>query len=102
LKTVSVYSASKSSHVSYEWPKRTLHFLGICRCVRLAQPRDGNPKQRINMKTKQSNQVWVVVEVQSGIPVLAEVFAKKIAAQRLERQLRRDLRQDYDAAGIFE
>jgi hypothetical protein len=51
---------------------------------------------------KQSDQVWVVVEVQSGIPVLAEVFAEKPAAKRLERKLRRNLRQDYDAAGIFE
>jgi hypothetical protein len=59
-------------------------------------------KQSINMKTKQSNQVWVVVEVESGIPVLAEVFANKTTAKSRERTLREDLRPDYDEVGIFE
>ena len=54
------------------------------------------------MKTNQSNQVWVVVDVESGIPVLAEVFADRHSAKKRERELRADLRQDYDEVGIFE
>lgn len=54
------------------------------------------------MKKEQPDQVWVVVEVRSGIPVSAEVFAEKSAAKRFERKLRQDLRQDYDEAGIFQ
>lgn len=54
------------------------------------------------MKTKLSNQVWVVVEVGSGVPVLAEVFAKRGKAEKRERKLRAEVRQDYDEVGLFE
>lgn len=54
------------------------------------------------MKTKRPNQVWVVVEVGSGVPVLVEVFADKISAKKRERKLRTEMRQDYDEVGLFE
>ena len=53
------------------------------------------------MKTKLSNQVWVVVEVGSGVPVLAEVFTNRNKAERRERQMRAEMRQDYDEVGLF-
>jgi len=54
------------------------------------------------MKTRSSNQVWVVVEVESGVPVLAEVFTNEVSAKRREDELRTEIRQDYDAVGLFE
>ena len=54
------------------------------------------------MKTKESNHVWVVVQVQSGVPVLAEVFADRTRAEKREARLRREMRQDYDEIGLFE
>ena len=68
----------------------------------MAQSRHREAKQGINMKTKKSSQVWVVVEVESGVPVLAEVFANRKTAERRERKLRMDMRQDYDEMGLFE
>lgn len=58
--------------------------------------------QSHHRKTKQTNQVWVVVEVGSGVPVLAEVFADKVSAKKRERKLRAEMRQDYDEVGLFE
>jgi len=54
------------------------------------------------MKTKQLNRVWVVVEVDSGIPVLTEVFANREKAEKREHKLRMEMRQDYDEVGLFE
>jgi len=54
------------------------------------------------MKTKQSDQVWVVVEVKSGIPVQAEAFAERNVAKRRHQKLRGQMRQDYDEIGLFE
>ena len=54
------------------------------------------------MKTKQPKRVWVVVEVRSGVPVLAEVFTDEVSAKKRERKLRTEMRQDYDEVGLFE
>jgi hypothetical protein len=54
------------------------------------------------MKTKQSDQIWIVVDVQSGVPVQAEAFAERNAAKRRQQKLRRQMRQDYDEIGLFE
>ena len=54
------------------------------------------------MKTKQSDQVWVVVDVRSGVPVQAEAFAERTVAKRRQQKLRRQMRQDYDEVGLFE
>ena len=54
------------------------------------------------MKTKQSDEVWVVVDVRSGVPVQAEAFADRNVAERRHRKLRREMRQDYDEIGLFQ
>jgi len=54
------------------------------------------------MKTRNRKLVWVVVQVQSGIPVLAEVFQDKAKAERRERALIRESREEYDAVDVFE
>lgn len=56
----------------------------------------------VTMKTERLNQVWVVVEVESGVPTLAEVFTDKISAKKRECKLRMAMRQDYDEVGLFE
>lgn len=54
------------------------------------------------MKNMKPNQVWVVVEVVSGVPSLAEVYQDKHAAEKRELNLRKRMRLDYDEVGIFE
>jgi hypothetical protein len=54
------------------------------------------------MRNKNSSRVWVVVEVQSGIPALAEVYADRPSAEKREASLRKKLRPDYDEVGVFE
>jgi hypothetical protein len=54
------------------------------------------------MNTRNLRRVWVVVHVQSGIPVGAEVFQDKAEAVKLERRLNREIREEYDAVGLFE
>jgi hypothetical protein len=50
----------------------------------------------------QSKQVWVVVRVASGVPVLADVFSDPVRARACEARHRRRLRPDYDEVGVFE
>lgn len=54
------------------------------------------------MKMNQGKSVWVVVEAQSGIPVLAEVFADRVLAEKREKSLRRKMRECYDVVELFE
>ena len=54
------------------------------------------------MTKTNSNRLWVVVEVQSGIPMLAEVFSDQLSAEKREVNLRKTLRPDYDEVGVFE
>ncbi len=54
------------------------------------------------MTKKNSSRVWVVVEVQGGIPALAEVFCDRPSAEKREASIRKKLRPDYDEVGVFE
>lgn len=45
--------------------------------------------------------VWILVKVESGIPVLAEVFSDEAEARRLEDQLRAKMNPDNDEVGVF-
>jgi hypothetical protein len=54
------------------------------------------------MKTKCLSRVWVVVQVQSGVPVVAEAFADRPSAEKREIRLRREMREGYDEVGFFE
>jgi hypothetical protein len=46
--------------------------------------------------------IWIVVFVQSGVPVLAEAYRYEKVARRREQSLRADMREDYDEVGLFE
>lgn len=45
---------------------------------------------------------WVVVQVQSGVPVAAKTFADRPSAEKCETRLRRQMREGYDEIGFFE
>lgn len=53
------------------------------------------------MKKVDSNIIWVVVKVESGIPVSVEVFRKPTAARHREEQLRAEMNPDNDEVGVF-
>ncbi|MBI2305275.1 MAG: hypothetical protein HYU86_11100 [Chloroflexi bacterium] len=45
--------------------------------------------------------VWIVVKVESGIPVCAEAFHHQSSAQEREAQLRAELNVESDEVGLF-
>ena len=45
---------------------------------------------------------WIVVEVNSGIPVCAELFKHESTARQRERELRHAINPEKDEVGIFE
>lgn len=45
--------------------------------------------------------VWIVVKVESGIPVFAEVSNDETVARRREDQLRKEMNPDNDEVGVF-
>lgn len=54
------------------------------------------------MKRRKDDMVWVVVLVESGIPIEAQVYRDWRAAKRKERSWRKQMDDTYDATGIFE
>ena len=52
------------------------------------------------MKTKIT--VWVVVKVESGIPVQVKAFEDLAKAEKRQATWKRNLRPDYDSVGLFE
>jgi hypothetical protein len=46
--------------------------------------------------------IWVVVEVNSGIPVMAEAYYGVESAVMREQYLRKHMRPEYDEVGVFE
>jgi len=51
---------------------------------------------------KQSDLQWVVVKVESGIPVVVETFSRLEDAERQEDEWRMRMNPDNDETGIFE
>ncbi|MCG2770398.1 MAG: hypothetical protein L6435_18775 [Anaerolineae bacterium] len=51
---------------------------------------------------KQSDLQWVVVKVESGIPVIVQTFSRLEDAKRLEDEWRLRMNPDNDETGIFE
>ncbi|MFH1928816.1 MAG: hypothetical protein ABIK79_11695 [Chloroflexota bacterium] len=51
---------------------------------------------------KQSDLQWVVVKVESGIPVIVQTFSRLEDAERLEDEWRLRMNPDNDETGIFE
>jgi hypothetical protein len=61
--------------------------------------REGDPL----MPPQQNGEViWVVVLVQSGVPVLVEAYFDEKNAEIREQALREDINPDYDEVGLFE
>ena len=56
----------------------------------------------MKMPQKKTQTMWVVVLVESGIPVAVEAYRDQRTAQKRERLLRNDMREEYDAVGMFE
>jgi len=54
------------------------------------------------MAQKRPELRWVVVLVESGIPVLVEAYHGKVSAEQREESLREDMNEDYDETGVFE
>lgn len=54
------------------------------------------------MSHKKPSRVWVVVYVQSGVPVLAEAYRDEEAAKTREQFLSESINWDYDATACFE
>lgn len=54
------------------------------------------------MTHKQPELLWIVVKVESGIPVLVEAYRDKPSAERREQLLRIDMGPENDETGVFE
>jgi hypothetical protein len=54
------------------------------------------------MNHEESDVVWVVVLVISGVPDSVEVYRDQKSALAREKAWRKDLRPDYDEVGVFE
>jgi len=46
--------------------------------------------------------LWVVVKVESGIPVMIEAYGDKKSAEMRERDLRKYMHPENDETGVFE
>jgi hypothetical protein len=53
------------------------------------------------MAPSKTKPVWVLVKVQSGVPVKVEAFRNLRSARAHEDSWRRQMRPDYDESGIF-
>ncbi len=53
------------------------------------------------MTSTPAENIWVVVEVMSGIPVDVHLFRDEKDAWKTEASIRKNLRPDYDEAGVF-
>jgi hypothetical protein len=54
------------------------------------------------MSHNESETIWVVVLVESGIPTLVEAYRDEDTARQREEILSEDVNPDYDEIGIFE
>jgi len=54
------------------------------------------------MLQKKPELIWVVVEVHSGIPVMAEAYYDVESAVMREQYLRKHMRPEDDEVGVFE
>lgn len=54
------------------------------------------------MRHEQPKPIWVVVSVESGIPVTVEAYHKREFAEKREQLLREDMNPDNDESGVFQ
>ncbi len=65
------------------------------------EPYPSNGGQQMFSKN-QFKVLWVVVKVESGIPVMIEAYGNKKSARMRERDLRRYMHPENDETGVFE
>jgi len=53
------------------------------------------------MPQKQSELLWVVVKVESGIPVMVEAYWDRQSAEMREQSLRKYMHPENDETGVF-
>lgn len=58
--------------------------------------------EKMNNHKKDPRTLWVVVKVESGVPVIVEAYYRQKTARSRERLLRRNIREDYDTVNVFE
>lgn len=51
---------------------------------------------------QRTQKMWVVVEVQNGIPTLVRIFDEPVEARAYENNVRQDMHPENDETGIFE
>jgi len=54
------------------------------------------------MAQQANKSLWILVYVQSGIPVIVEAYLRKEDAEKRERYYRKDINPDNDETGIFQ
>ncbi|MFH1737866.1 MAG: hypothetical protein ABIH23_02575 [bacterium] len=54
------------------------------------------------MHKDKGKSLWVVIRVESGIPVLAKVFKQENPAKRCLNSWGKTVREDYDTVGLLE
>ena len=54
------------------------------------------------MPQGQPELLWVVVKVESGIPVVVEAYRDRQSAEMREQSLRKDMHPENDETGVFE
>lgn len=64
-----------------------------------SKPNDGGKQM---MPQGQPELLWVVVKVESGIPVVVEAYRDRQSAEMREQPLRKDMHPENDETGVFE
>jgi len=54
------------------------------------------------MVKEQTELLWAVVKVESGIPVMVEAYQDRQSAEMREQSLRKEMRPENDETGVFE
>ena len=54
------------------------------------------------MPSKKSDTIWVVVSVESRVPVSVEAYRDEETAKSRRRSLRRKINPDYDEVSVFD
>ena len=64
-----------------------------------SKPNDGDEQM---VPQKQPEPLWVVVKVESGIPVMVEAYRDKQSAEMREQSWRKYMHPENDETGVFE
>jgi len=56
----------------------------------------------IHMARRLTEDVWVAVKVERGLPVEARGYRSRASAKRQERRWRKRMNLDYDDTGVFD